>query len=316
VRRPLLALPLLLASALLLAGCTGEPEQPEATPTATPETRADVCATPDGDAASSIEVTGDPGSPLTATFSTPLEVDATERAVLTAGAEVPAGTLVHAAYALYDGTTGEQIESYGWGADESPIDFRADYGLVAGDGFAKTLGCLGAGSRVVGVITPEEGFGETGTQYGIDPDDVLVFVAEVVDDTYWTTDVPEVDGSAENTTVTLPATAPPSDLRIVVLEKGDGDVVAPSSSVSVNYLGTSWETGEVFDNSFERGQPATFSVGGVVQGFSQALIGQTVGSRVLVSMPPALGYGEAGASDHPLAGQTLVFLIDIVAIAG
>lgn len=316
MRRPLLALPLVLASALLLAGCTGGPEQPAASPTTTPQTRADVCATPEGAAASSVEVTGDLGSAPTATFTAPLEVDATERAVVTAGAEVPAGTLVHAAYSLYDGTTGEPIESFGWGADESPVEFRADFGLVAGDGFAKTLGCLGAGSRVVGVITPDEGFGEAGTQYGIDPEDVLVFIAEVLDDAYWATDVPEVGGTAESTTVTLPATAPPSDLRIVVLDKGDGDIVGPSSSVSVNYLGTSWETGEVFDNSFERGQPATFSVQGVVQGFSQALIGQTVGSRVLVSMPPALGYGEAGSSDNPLAGQTLVFLIDIVAIAG
>ena len=110
--------------------------------------------------------------------------------------------------------------------------------------------------------------------------------------------------------MTLPATAPPTDLRIVVLEEGDGAVVGPFDSVTVNYQGTAWETGEIFDSSFERGEPATFQVQGVVQGFMQALVNQKVGSRVLVTMPPALGYG--GSPGHELETSTLVFLIDMV----
>jgi peptidylprolyl isomerase len=111
--------------------------------------------------------------------------------------------------------------------------------------------------------------------------------------------------------VTLPAVAPKADLELVVLAEGDGDVVGVADSVTVNYLGTAWETGEVFDESYSAG-PATFPVTGVVDGFAAALIGQKVGSRVLVTMPPALGYGEAGTSTNALAGKTLVFLIDIV----
>jgi FKBP-type peptidyl-prolyl cis-trans isomerase len=80
----------------------------------------------------------------------------------------------------------------------------------------------------------------------------------------------------------------------------------------VHYLGTAWETGEVFDSSFERGAPAEFQVGGVVQGFKEALLGQTVGSTIIVTMPPALGYG--GSEGHALQTSTLVFYIQIVDI--
>jgi peptidylprolyl isomerase len=56
-------------------------------------------------------------------------------------------------------------------------------------------------------------------------------------------------------------------------------------------------------------------VAGVIEGFAAAIVGQRVGSQVLVSIPPVYGYGEAGdGNTSPLAGQTLVFLIDIVSV--
>lgn len=311
-RRLTIALPVVLAATLGLAGCAAEqPSSPDG-----PETEAapvGVCDAQDGDIASSVTVSGDFGSEPTVDFTAGLEVDQTERTVLVEGESAEPGQLVSAAYALYNATTGDLLESYGWADAEAPTLFRADPALIA-EGFAKTLGCLGVGSRAVGVIPAVEGFGAAGTELGIGADDVLIFVVDIVGDNIWRTDLPEVAGTADAPTVNLPTAAPKTDLEIAVLEAGDGDVVEAADTVTVHYLGTAWETGEIFDQSYSRGEPATFAVSGVVQGFGQALIGQTVGSRVLVTMPPELGYG--GQQGHPLQPYTLVFLIDVVAIAG
>lgn len=307
MRRPLLALPLVLATALVLAGCAADEPTPETTET--DAASIGVCDTPSSDLAADVTVTGDIGTEPTVDFTPGLEVDETERLVVVEGGTVEPGQLVSAAYALYDATTGDLLESYGWGADEPLTPFRADYDAL-GPGFAKTLGCLGAGTRVVGVIPGTEGFGEAGEQLGIDPDDVLLFVVDILSENIWSTDLPVIGGTEDAPTVTLPATAPKTDLEIAVLDEGDGDVVGVNDSVSVSYLGIAWETGEIFDSSYERGAPATFSVGGVVEGFKQALIGQKVGSTILVTMPPALGYG--GTEGHALQNSTLVFYLQIV----
>jgi len=312
-RRPFVLLPVVLASALVLAGCAADPSTES---TSDPvETVSDVCETPSGAASDAVTVTGDFGTAPTVEFTAPLEVAATERAVVIEGESVDAGAPVGVAYTLYNGTTGEAVETYGYADGESPVAFRADLATLQ-EGFARTIACLGVGSRAVGVIPAAEGFGDAGVD-GFAADDAVVFVVDILQDlapAVWTTDVPTIGGTDDAPTVTLPATAPKTDLELVVLTEGDGDVVGGADDVTVNYLGTAWETGEVFDESYSR-EPATFSVTGVVDGFSAALIGQKVGSRVLVTMPPAMGYGEAGTSDHALAGLTLVFLIDIVSTA-
>lgn len=316
MRRALPVLSLALAGALVLAGCAGDPEAaPTDVASENPTDLIDVCDAPSGASVESVEVSGDFGVEPAVTIPAPLVVDATERTVLIEGGEVDPGALVLVAYQFYNAATGAAIDGLGsWGTGATPEYLRGSYDFVS-PGFAQTIGCLGVGSRVVGVVPADEGFADLNEQFGLGVDDAVVFVADIVGDTTWTDDIPEVGGSAEAPTVTLPDTAPPADLRINVLEEGDGATVGPADSVTVHYLGTSWETGEIFDQSYTRGAPSTFPVQGVVQGFMQALVGQKVGSRVLVSMPPALGYGDAATSQHELAGQTLVFLIDITATA-
>jgi peptidylprolyl isomerase len=319
LRRPLFAVPLVLASALVLAGCAAEPST-ESSPSPTSAASVDVCGTPGGDVVDSLTVSGDFGTLPVVDFTAPLaSVAETQVAVaIDGGTPVAPGASVEAAYLMINGTTGETIDTFGYGAGEAPTPFRADVAALRA-GFAKALGCAGPGTRVVAVIPPNEGFGDEAVDSGVAEDDVIIFVADVIADltpAEWTTDVPEVGGTDDAPTVTLPDAAPKTDLEIAVLSAGDGDVVGPADSVSVHYLGTSWETGEIFDQSYTRGEPSTFSVQGVVPGFRDALIGQKVGTRLLVTMPPSLGYGEAGSSTNALAGQTLVFLIDIVAIAG
>ena len=84
----------------------------------------------------------------------------------------------------------------------------------------------------------------------------------------------------------------------------------------VNYVGETWDDGKVFDSSFDRGAPAAFQigVGQVVKGWDAALVGQTVGSRVVMALPPELGYGTEGNADAGISGtDTLVFVVDIIA---
>ncbi len=172
--------------------------------------------------------------------------------------------------------------------------------------FAKVIGCVGPGSRVVGVL-PAADSGASG-------DDVVIFVVDVLADltpVEWTTDVAEVGGTDDAPTITVPAVAPKPDVQVKILTEGDGAVVGVGDTVSVNYYGVAWDTGEVFDESFST-EPYTLPVLNFVPGFSNAVIGQKVGTRLLVTIPPSEAYGEAGASTHELAGKTLVFLVEVV----
>ncbi|MER5885777.1 FKBP-type peptidyl-prolyl cis-trans isomerase [Streptomyces sp. NPDC001941] len=109
---------------------------------------------------------------------------------------------------------------------------------------------------------------------------------------------------------------PPKELKINVLSEGKGDKLKKGDQASVNYLGQLWAGDKPFDNSFDRGQPFDVNVGGggVIEGWQKALDGQKVGSRLEVSIPPELGYGDQGQGDIP-PKSTLVFVMDIVKAA-
>lgn len=112
----------------------------------------------------------------------------------------------------------------------------------------------------------------------------------------------------------FPASAAPEGLQIAVLREGTGAEVEPGQEIEVNYLGQIWGGG-IFDNSYDRGQALTFpiGVGMVIGGWDDGLVGRTVGSRVLLSIPPEHGYGPRGVPQAGIGGtDTLVFVVDIV----
>jgi peptidylprolyl isomerase len=124
----------------------------------------------------------------------------------------------------------------------------------------------------------------------------------------WEDNVPEVElGDAP--VVTLPEGEAPAELLLAVLEEGDGAVVGATDPVTLDYQGTSWETREVFDQSYGK-EPITLQANGFVKGFTAALVGQKVGSTLLVTIPAEHAYGPDPAA-HELGGQSLVFLIQI-----
>ncbi len=103
-----------------------------------------------------------------------------------------------------------------------------------------------------------------------------------------------------------------SQTQVRTLQAGSGPVVAPTATVSVCYMGVNGRDGNVFDSSYERGEPVDFPLDGVVPGFQKAITGQKVGSTVAVAMTSADGYpkGEPRAGIEP--GDTLVFAIKIL----
>ncbi|GLF96259.1 FKBP-type peptidyl-prolyl cis-trans isomerase [Streptomyces yaizuensis] len=107
--------------------------------------------------------------------------------------------------------------------------------------------------------------------------------------------------------------APPKELKIEVISEGKGEVLKKGDQAKVHYLGQVWDGTKPFDNSFDRKQPFDVTIGGqgVIEGWQKALDGQKAGSRLEVSIPPNLAYGD---QEQPgiKANSTLVFVMDIV----
>ena len=314
----LLAVPALLLS---LAACTPEaPAEPD-----TAGTDAPAACSPSGAISDAVKVSGDFDTTPTVTFPAPISAPTLQRTVLIEGdgTELQDGALAQIHFTIYNGQTGDELDSTGY--DASAL-FQANVDETALlPGLVKTLRCATVGSRIVSVVPPADAFGDTGNeQLGVGPGEPVVFVVDVVSVLATQAEgdsVPLPDGFPEVTwaedgqpTVTIPDTAPPADLRIATVITGDGPVVAAGDSVTVQYQGVNWTSGEVFDESWGRGA-TSFTTDGVIAGFGAAMVGQTVGSRVVVIIPPDQGYGPSGGNSGAgiAADDTLVFVIDILA---
>jgi peptidylprolyl isomerase len=281
-----------------------------------------------GAVSEAVKVTGEFGAKPTITFTAPTEVEETQRTVVIAGDgdTAVAGDTVNVNFSLLNGTTGDEITATEFGSEPTtsfPLD--AEQFLV---GIVDTITCSTVGSRVVGVIPAADAFGADGSaDLGVEPDQALVFVVDVVsidppvvpplsradgEDQPATEGFPTVVLDADGRpTVTIPDTAPPTELKIAVLKQGDGAEVQDGDDVVVHYVGMNWASKVIFDESWARGEPAQFNTAQVIPGFTAALVGQKVGSQVIVIVPPDQGYGE-GTGD---TNGTIVFVIDILGIA-
>jgi peptidylprolyl isomerase len=121
------------------------------------------------------------------------------------------------------------------------------------------------------------------------------------------TDKPEID---------FPEGPPPADLEITDLSEGSGDEATSGCTVSVHYVGVAHSTGEEFDASYNRGTPLDFrlGVGQVIAGWDQGVQGMKVGGRRRLVIPPHLGYGDRGAGGVIKPGETLIFVVDLLAV--
>ena len=270
----------------------------------------------------------------TLTFKTkPMTVKTTTTKVVTEGkgAKLTKTNSIIFNYALFNGKDGKQIEtSFGKdaaGKAKVPAGMDLSSSSVL-PGLIKGLAGQAVGSRLLVAIPPVDAFGAQGNaQAGFGPTDTIIFLIDLVSastppKTASGTAVPPkaglptatVDG-AKAAQITVPKTAAPTTLIIQPLIKGAGPVVKAGQTIKVNYTGVLWKDGKKFDASGDRGEPVDFPIGAgkVIPGWDKGLVGQTVGSRILLIVPPADGYGAKGNPPTIGAKDTLVFVVDILA---
>jgi FKBP-type peptidyl-prolyl cis-trans isomerase len=187
------------------------------------------------------------------------------------------------------------------------------------------------GSRVLAVIPPAEGYGTSGSdELGVSGTTTLVFVVDLLQ-TYTATS--SASGTVESNggnglptvsatpgkapVVTIPSSSPPSTIQVKTLIKGTGAAIGKGDYVIAQYVGYIWRTQKVFGSSWTSGSPFGFvfdaTPPSVIPGWDTGLAGQTVGSRVLLVIPPKDGYGSAGESQAGIKGtDTLVYVVDIL----
>jgi len=309
-RLPLLLVPALLSVSLTACGDEGTPAEPTK------------------ERLEAVEISGEVGE----------EPEVAWSSQMTAG-KVEAETLVTGEGAKLE--EGDQVLAHLWignGFTEakafSTHDKDATAELVTVDGqlppFLASIKDATVGSRIAVTASAEEAFGPAGNaQLGIgNKDSVLV----VVDLASGIADPPS------GTRPPAPAWVPPLEfkkgaisgfdfkgvpeptdqLQKAVLFEGDGPVVEKGNAIVVKYLGQVYGGKKPFDENFSTGTPTSFAIGtdAVIKGWDQTLVGSTVGTRMVIAVPPELGYGEEGNPDAGIKRtDTLYFVIDVLATA-
>jgi peptidylprolyl isomerase len=303
-----------LASALVLSACG------EDTATTTPSSAALSAVTVQG---------ADAKKAPTVKVATPLEVTKTESKVLTEGegAAVAKDDLISINAVIVNGRDGK-VAANTWDSGAVPLDLGAQELFAS---FRSQLPGKKVGSRVLITSTPTDAFGAQGNEsLGVKADDPVVFVVDLVAASKV---LKEAEGTAvapkkglptvtmtpgKPATITVPkGAAAPTKTVVQPLIEGKGAAVKKGQKVRVAYTGALWKDGSVFDSSASRPEQPYFEFplgqGQVIKGWDNGLAGQKVGSRVLLVVPPADGYGAAGSPPKISGKDTLVFVVDVLA---
>jgi peptidylprolyl isomerase len=254
-----------------------------------------------------VVVTGDAGSAPTITYRTPLRVDSTIHQNIWEGTgpELVEGRPVLLDFWLEDASDATLVkESY----TSSPTPRLLTEEDLGKDLYATLVGQK-VGARLLQISPPATG---SASSYP------TVTVLDVLPTRAAGEAVPPREGlpavsvDADGVpSITPTGTEPPGDLVVQPLLRSPSTTqVSEHDVITVQYTGFVWATGEAFDSTWTTGSPATFSLDDV-PAWSEALVEQAVGSQVMVVVPPSYALGATQSEE--LAGQTIVFVIDILA---
>lgn len=240
------------------------------------------------------------------------------------GPVITQGQNVTVDYVLVNGRDGKQADTT-FGAQKQT--FTADPQVVL-PGIAKGMLNQKVGSRVLVGVPPVDGFKSQGnSQLGVQPNDSMLFLMDLRSAH---TPLPKADGTPvapkaglptvtmnakAHPVITVPKTAPPTDLEVQPLLQGKHTKVKADQTITAQYTGVLWKNGKVFDSTWDgTGKPATFTLtaGAVITGWTKGLVGQNVGSRVLLVIPPKDGYPNGSTDGSISKTDTLVFVVDIL----
>lgn len=317
MKRTLALIPAVLLLAGTLTSCTSDEKSV-----------ADGCVEP-GSLSDSVKVEGGFGEQLKLDVDKPIKADKVERTVLETDQRGKSDAIgedenVFTSLTVFDGTDGSVTEF-----TQTMLTATGSYSPWV----KQTLNCAKGGERVV-IVTPKQ---DVVGKDKAKADETLVIVSDLYvpelekaegEDVKLPADLPEVSVAKNGEpTITIPDSAKaPETLTVETMVKGKGDEIKPGDTVFVHYRGVIMRTGEEFDSSWSRGEFSHFNaatdeeaaeVGAklpVIRGFRDALVGQTVGSRVM-SIVPAEDGGYGGDRLKSMGHEeddVMVFVLDIL----
>lgn len=280
-----------------------------------------------GDASSIVTATGKPGSAPKIDFPTPLVARTTQRSVVIEGKgdALQLGQPVILDYTILNGTTQKVLQKSTYSPAKG-TQLTVDDSVVG-----RGLRCAQVGSRVVVVASAKDSHGgQEDPSSGLGKNDSIVYVLDVKRAFPARADgAPQVPQNGLPAVVlapngapglTIPATTPPKSLQVDVLKAGSGKKLGDGDFAVLKYTGVFWADSKVFDSTWvgdKKGQSAVLEIadGKVISGFVKGLVGQRVGSQVLLVVPPSEGYGPNGSQDQTVPpNSTLVYVVDILGI--
>lgn len=340
MRRRLAAL--LILPALVLTACGGGGDSkkkddgasaPTASASAAPSTPPQApVPSPVASASPMPQIAGAPGKRATITLPKTAPSDKFVVSTLSegSGATIKAGDYVQADYTAKIWQSGKDIgSSYDKGGTRQFITAGKNTTIPA---FSDAVTGKKDGSRLLVVAPPAAAFGTQGNpQIGVGKKDTLVFVFDLKvmptrargDQASIPKNLPQVKADKNAAaTISVPKNAPPADLVDQVLIEGKGATVKSGQTIYMQYSGATWVPNEgkpsaaLFDDSWKTGAPFITPIGKgqVIEGWDKGLVGKKVGSRVLLVIPPAMGYKDKAQGPIP-ANSTLVFVADILGTA-
>ncbi|MCD6638378.1 MAG: FKBP-type peptidyl-prolyl cis-trans isomerase [Nocardioides sp.] len=288
----------------------------------------DEADTEQGKDLDSVSIKGEVGKAPEVTFDGRLAAGEPEVEVLHEGEgeELEKGDTALAYWWIGNGfTEKEAVNAFEGPTTAIPVSDNTFPGLLA------ALEGHTVGSRVAVLASATEAFGEMGNpQLGIGNKDSALIIVDIMGvrldgpqgtqqkPAAWAPAVDEKDGVVTGFDF-KGVPRPEGKLRSTLLVKGDGPVVAKGQTIHVDYLGQVYRAAKPFDESYSEGKEPmaqAIGVGALVKGWDETLVGQTVGSRVIIEIPPKKGYGDAEKLPPGIKrDDTMYFVVDILAAA-